>query len=311
MRYTTRWMAIAPLLIAVSGCGSGYYYDRNSEYAEAQMSEPLTLPPTRDRMRSRNAMPVPDTRNDFIAERGGFEPPRPQSLSTSDSRRSFVENRRADGSRWLVVGAAPGNIWPRLQQFVQQSGYNVQSIDGDRGRIVTDRGVISLRQGIRGNTTDVYCQQGSASVDGCLDAISAYLSASAPDSGVSLVAQNLSRNDRVQLESRDDRWQLALALDFPRAWAEMAWQLENNYETGGRRLIDQNRSERVFTIDYTVEGEGSWVPFMGEADRTGEYRLHVEPSSGGVLVTVTDSSDQPVDPRVAREILDSVASTLR
>lgn len=311
MKSRTHWIAMTPLLLAISGCGGGYYYDRNSEYADAQMTEPLTLPAQRDQSRYGNAMPVPEAHNDFLRDPNGFEPPRPQTLSTAGERRSFVENRRADGSRWLVVSAAPGAVWPGLQQFVQTNGYQIERLDNQRGQIVTDRGVLSVRQGIRNNTTDVYCQQGSESVEGCLDELAQYFSSRAPEGGVSLVAQNLSRNDRVRLESRDDNWRLALALDFPRAWAELAWQLENSYETDRRWLIDQDRSEGVFLVAYTVDGEGSWVPFMGSDDQVREYRLHVEPVQSGVVLTVTDTEGRPVDQHIARDLLDGVASTLR
>lgn len=311
MTCKTRWMMITPLLVVMGGCGSGYYHDRNSEYADAQMSAPLELPATRNQARYQNAMPVPQASNDFIRNADGYEPPRPQSMSTSDQKRQFVETREADGNRWLVVSAAPGAVWPRLQQFVQGSNYQLQSIDGNTGQITTDRGVLSVRQGIRNNTTDVYCQQNGNSVDACLNAVSQYFSSSAPESGVSLVAQNLSRNDRVRLESRGDNWRLALALDFPRAWSELAYQLENNYQTAQRQLLDQNRSTRIFTVEYTVEGEGSWIPFRGSDDETHQYLLHVEPSNGGVYVTVTDSDNQPVNQQLSRDLLDGVASTLR
>ncbi|ARS53410.1 outer membrane protein assembly factor BamC [Kushneria konosiri] len=307
----TRWMMVTPLLLVMSGCGGGYYYDRNSEYADAEMTAPLELPASRDQTRYQDAMPVPRASNDFIRSRDGYEPPRPQTLSTSDRETRFVEPRQADGNRWLVVSAAPGAVWPRLQEFVRASGYQVQNIDGNTGRITTDRGVLSVRQGIRNNTTDVYCQQGGESVDACLSQVSQYLSSGAPQSGVSLVAQNLSRNDRVRLESRDDNWRLALALDFPRAWAEMAWQLENNYETPTRHLVDQNRSERVFTVEYTVKGESSWIPFRGSSDETQQYQLHLSPGDNATYVSVTDRAGNPVDQQTSHDLLDGVASILR
>ncbi|WP_456269722.1 outer membrane protein assembly factor BamC [Kushneria sp. AK178] len=307
----TRWIMVTPLLIALGGCGGGYYHDRNSEYADAEMTPPLELPASRNQARYQNAMPVPQATNDFIRNRDGYEPPRPQTLSTSDRETRFVEPREADGNRWLVVSAAPGAVWPRLQEFVRANGYQVQNIDGSTGQITTDRGVLSVRQGIRNNTTDVYCQQGGSSVDACLSQVSQYLSSSAPQGGVSMVAQNLSRNDRVRLESRDGNWRLALALDFPRAWAELAWQLENNYQTDQRRLIDQNRSERVFTVEYTVRGEGSWIPFRGSSDETQQYLLHVAPADNGTFVTVTDRAGEPVDQQRTHDLLDGVASILR
>lgn len=312
MRFKGRWVAVTPMLIVLAGCGgSGYYYDRNAEYDEAKMVEPLQLPATRNTLAYQDAMPVPDADNGFMKQEGGFEPPRPQALGTGSEDRPFVETRGSGTQRWLIVNAAPASVWPRLQEFTAQSGYQVQNIDGDKGQIETDAGLLAIRQGLRNNTSEVYCLQGNQAADPCLQALQQYLASSAPEGGVSLVAQRLSRNDRVQLQSQNDAWQLAIALDFPRAWSELAYQLEHSFNTPDRKLVDQDQSERVFRVEYKSRDSGGGWWFFGGDGEAKPYRLVVTPAGDSVVVTVTDEQGGEVDQKTARELLDAVATTLR
>ena len=131
MRPLFKWMppVIAAMLV-LSGCGGdGYYYDRNEEYRDARMTEPLDLPETRAERRYQNAMPVPDANSDFLAS-GEFEAPRPQSLAAAtqgDER--FVELREAGDDRWLLVSAAPASVWPQLQSFTEDHGLDVTALE--------------------------------------------------------------------------------------------------------------------------------------------------------------------------------------
>ncbi|RKR06660.1 outer membrane protein assembly factor BamC [Kushneria sinocarnis] len=310
MRSQYRWVMTVPLMALLAGCGGGYYYDRNAEYKDAEMAAPLELPAQRNQRAYQNAMPVPDASNDFMPS-DDFEAPRPQSMSSQQSRQ-FVEDRQSQGQHWLVVNAAPGSIWPRLQSFVTQRGYQVTSVDGNAGRIVTDAGTLSVRQGLRNNSSEVYCQQQDAPNERCLTALARFLDQKAPEGGVSMVAQNLSRNDRVRLENSGGRWQLAVALDFPRAWSEFSYQLNNNFANDDRRLVDEDRSQRVFMVRYRRADEGgSWIPFMGGKPDLRPYRLAVEPEGDSVRMRVTDPQGETVDPKIARSLLDAVASTLR
>ncbi|OHV13442.1 outer membrane protein assembly factor BamC [Kushneria phosphatilytica] len=310
MRSQYRWVMTVPLMALMAGCSGGYYYDRNAEYKAAEMSPPLELPAQRNQRLYQNAMPVPDASNDFMAS-DDFEAPRPQSMSSRQSRQ-FVESRQAQGQHWLVVNAAPGAIWPRLQSFVTQQGYQVSSVNGNEGRIVTDAGTLSVRQGLRNNSSEVYCQQQDAPNERCLNALTGFLNQQAPEGGVSMVAQNLSRNDRVRLENRGGNWQLAVALDFPRAWSEFSYQLHNNFANDDRKFVDEDRSQRVFMVRYRPAGDGgSWIPFMGGKPDLKPYRLMIDPEGDSVHMTVTDPQGGKVDPKVARSLLDAVASTLR
>ncbi|MGO1342908.1 outer membrane protein assembly factor BamC [Chromohalobacter japonicus] len=316
MKPVLKWM---PLIIGatliVSGCGrSGYYYDRNAEYADAEMVEPVTLPDSRDSSRYQNAMPVPDAESDFAATDEDFDVPRPRPLASSqEAEAAFVESREAGDERWLVVNAAPGGVWPMLQGFASAQGTNVENADVDTGRLETGLGTLSVRQGLRDGSSEVRCE-GSSNEARCLEALQRYLSDNVGDQeGVSLAAQPLASNERVRLSNHDGEWQLELALNLERAWPELRYQLENNFEDERGALVDQNRSAGQFVIDYTARDDDSgWFDWFGGDDATQRYRLNVSANARDTTqVRVSDEDGGSVDSGDAREVLDAVAATLR
>jgi len=316
MRPVFKWMPLAiGAALIISGCGrDGYYYNRNEEYRSARMTEPLQLPETIDPRRYQNAMPVPDANSDFMAS-GEFEVPRPEPLAVSgqgDGR--FVELREAGNDRWLLVSAAPASVWPLMQGFVEAHGLQVTALDAASGRIETPQAVLRVRQGLRGNTSEVRCEGPAAANGQCLRAVQGYLSAVGEEErSVSLAAQNLSRVDRVRLENQQGEWQLWLALDFARAWSELRYQLENNFGDEGRQLLDQNRSAGEFLVEYAPgdDGDGFFGLFDDDAEPQ-RYRLLVtDAGANATRVSVVSADDSPLAHGEARELLDSLAATLR
>ncbi|SDL41981.1 Beta-barrel assembly machine subunit BamC [Modicisalibacter muralis] len=316
MRPLFKWMPLAvSMALVISGCGGdGYYYNRNEEYRSAEMTAPLDLPETRAERRYQNAMPVPDAHSDFLAS-GEFEVPRPQSLAvSSQSDQRFVELREAGDDRWLLVSSAPASVWPQLQGFVEDHGLEVTALDASRGRIATTQAVLRVRQGLRGNTSEVRCEGPAAANGQCLRALQGYLGAVDEDErSVSLAAQDLSRVDRVRLENQQGEWQLWLALDFERAWSELLYQLDNSFDDEGQ-LLDQNRSAGEFLVEYTPNGGdgGSFFGLFGSDAEPRQYRLMVnDAGQNATRVTVASAGDTPLADGEARELLDTLAATLR
>ncbi|GAB2802051.1 outer membrane protein assembly factor BamC [Halomonas shantousis] len=313
-----KWM---PLIVGVSlalgGCGrSGYYYDRNSEYTQAEMVEPLQLPDVRDPTRYQDAMPVPEANSDYLAAED-FDAPRPEPLAARrDTSEAFVEVREAGDDHWLLVNAAPGSVWPRLQRFVNDHGLEVTGLDAANGRIETAQGALSVRQGLRAGTSEVRCQTATDAATQCLNALKGYLAANdEAESGVSLAAQTLSRNDRVRLENHDGQWQLQIALDFERAWSELYYQLQNAFDSDNQRLVDQNRSAGEFLVEYVpreARSSGFFGSLFGGGAEPRQYRLQVTAAGQNMTtVSVAGADGDRVASGEARELLDSVASTLR
>ncbi|MHB0775921.1 outer membrane protein assembly factor BamC [Halomonas sp. WWR20] len=313
-----KWMPlIVGISLALGGCGrSGYYYDRNAEYTQAEMVEPLQLPDAQDSTRYQDAMPVPEANNDFMASED-FDVPRPQPLATRrEVDQAFAELREAGGEQWLLVNAAPGRVWPRLQRFVSDHGMQVTSLDPASGRIETAQGVLNVKQGLRSESSEVRCETANEPATQCLNALKGYLTANGEaESGVSLAAQTLSRNDRVRLENDNGQWQLKVALDFERAWSELYYQLENTFQDDYQRLVDQNRSAGEFLVEYVphaARDSGFFGSLFGGDAEPRQYRLQVTASDQNMTaVRVTGSDGEPVSASESRELLDSVASTLR
>ena len=155
-------------------------------------------------------------------------------------------------------------------------------------------------------------QQGGDVAGSCLNALSGYLAASSADSGVSLAAQSLSRDDRVRLEGRDGTWQVDLALDTERSWAELLYQLQKNFNTDYQTLTDQDRSRGEFMVDYIPreERDGGWLGIGGDGDPV-PMVLKLRAENDHTLVTATRADGEETTPALARELLDAVASTLR
>ncbi|WP_251977678.1 outer membrane protein assembly factor BamC [Salinicola avicenniae] len=318
MKPILKWM---PLMLCsslvLSGCGlfqDGYYYDRNDEYRNAEMAAPLELPDSRNRIRYQDSMPVPQANSDFAASDAVEDAPRPQALGASQGdERPYVEMRRADSEQWLVVNAAPASVWPRLQGFTAEHGVSPTAINAADGRIDTAQGRLSLRQGLRSGTSEVRCDIGAEGQ--CLSAVRAYLEASgSADSGVSLAAQPLDQSERVRLRNRDGGWELDLALDAERAWNELLYQLQSGIDDDRLTLTDQNRSAGQFYVDYRPadEEDGGWFDWFGDDAPTQQsYRLQLASTGAATVVTVADPDGQPVAQPAARELLDTIASTLR
>ncbi|WP_110649832.1 outer membrane protein assembly factor BamC [Salinicola peritrichatus] len=317
MKPILKWMLLMLCSsLALAGCGlfqDGNYYDRNDEYRNAKMSEPLQLPDSRNPIRYQDSMPVPQADSDFMASEADGDAPRPQPLAASQGDdQPYVELREAGSERWLLINAAPASVWPRLQGFAVDHGVNTTAIDAANGRIQTAQGALSLRQGLRSGTSEVRCDIGGSAQ--CLSAVKAYLEANGgADSGVSLAAQPLDQNERVKLLNRQGHWQLDLALDAERAWSELLYQLQN-FDAERLKLVDQNRSAGQFYVDYRPldADSGGWFDWFGD-DNDGfqHYRLQLDSDAATTTLTVSDPDGGEVPGAAARELLDAIAATLR
>ena len=155
-------------------------------------------------------------------------------------------------------------------------------------------------------------EQGGDVSGSCLNALRGYLAASPADSGVSLAAQSLSRDDRVRLEGRDGTWQIDLALDTERSWAELLYQLQKNFNTDYQKLVDQNRSRGEFMVNYIPreDRDGGWLGIGGDGEPL-PMVLTLRGEQDHTLVTAKRADGEETTPALARELLDAVASTLR
>ncbi|PMR76714.1 lipoprotein, NlpB [Billgrantia endophytica] len=312
---------VAVIALATAGCArDGFYDDRNIDYVEAQRSEPLVLPESRNVQRYRDAMPVPQA-SGTLRSSERFSAPSPERLATGRTvERDFVERREIGSDRWLVVGADPGMVWPQLQDFARARGLQVQASDDARGVMETTQGRLSVRQGLREGASEVRCDQAGQPLATCLDALEQHLGArTATASATSLAGQQISGEERLRFEQRSDgEWVVHIPLDIDRVWAELHHQLEADFAVEGQReLLEQNPQRHDFLVSYmtvTERGRGFLQIVLSSDVRQTPQQIRLVLESEGAERTVLraiNESERTFTEADGRELLERVAGLLR
>ncbi len=319
MNSALKWLPLVAA-IALAGCArdSGYYHDRNVDYAEARTAPALTLPETRDLQRYRDAMPVPQAAGEFREPDGRFQAPSPQALGAGRAaERDFVERRAIGEDAWLVVGADPSSVWPQLEDFARSHGLEVVESDSSRGVIETRQGRLSVRQGLRAGDSELRCDQGGRTVAECLDALERHFGAFSA-SASSLAAQRLADESSLSLEQRGDDWQVEIPLDIDRAWAELDHQLGQDFTVEERReLLKSDPEGREFLISYMTVTERNRNPLQivfSPDVRQMHQQIRLVLESEGPEQTVlraVNASERGFSAEDQRELLERVAGLLR
>ncbi|MDT0501832.1 MULTISPECIES: lipoprotein, NlpB [unclassified Halomonas] len=318
MNSALKWLPLA-MLVALAGCArdDGYYHDRNIDYADARQAAPLVLPEGRSAERYRDAMPVPETAADFRGSAGDFEAPAPQPLGAGQLQREFVESRRVGDDAWLVVGAAPDSVWPQLESFARSRGLEVVASDSSRGVVETRQGRLSVRQGLRAGDSEVRCDQAGRPESACLGALEQYLAARSATASktASLQAQRLAGGERLHLVQRGDEWAVEVPLDIDRTWAELDYQLKQEFTVEERRELLEGTptdySHRIRYLPLSERSVGFWKGLVtSESPR--EIRLELEREGPDrTLLRAVNLSERGFSAEDRRELLERVASLLR
>ncbi|SDL98065.1 outer membrane protein assembly factor BamC [Franzmannia pantelleriensis] len=321
MNPALKWMPlVVSIALVTAGCArDGYFHDRNIDYAEAEQGRPLVLPETRDQSRYRDIMPVPEARGEFVASDGRFRAPRPDAVARG-GQRDFVERRESGSDRWLLVNAEAGDVWPRLEDFSRRQGLSVTENSPQRGVLATSEATFTLQPGVRSGATEVRCEQGGAIHTQCLDALNDFLTAESRTASASALATQRAQQqeESVRLERSDDSWQLLLAADMERTWAEMDYQLSRNFTSENRELLlESDAANRDFLLEYMTASERNRgvfsIVFSPDVRQTAQWlRLSLDQApSGETRVRVINESDKELTADDTRELLDRVAALLR
>ncbi|MCA0976119.1 lipoprotein-34 [Halomonas denitrificans] len=306
--------------LALAGCAKeGHYHDRNEDYADARQAAPLTLPETRDQSRYRDIMPVPQASGSFYAREGDFAAPLPQTLSASTAvAAGDVAVRETDADRWLVVGAAPAVVWPELERFAEQRGLEITRSDSAAGVIETSDASLLLRQGLRTGTSEIRCDTAGQLNRLCLNSLQRHFEArSASASIASASAQQSTDRQSIRFEPRGDDWVMVLPFDIDRAYAELAFQLENNFDMEDRReLVSADEASKRFVIDYVTESERTrgFVDSLMSMDLTESMHrveMRLTPQGQETLMEARAVDDEPLSGDDQRELLQRMEGLLR
>ena len=124
--------ALTAVSIAVSGCGwlggdKGMFRDRGDDYRRARVEKPLQIPAELGQYEGEQDFAIPEiARSAPLA--GVFEAPRPAPLD-GDPNAEQVRIRALDGTSWVLVEASPGEVWPRVRQFLNTNQLYVTRAD--------------------------------------------------------------------------------------------------------------------------------------------------------------------------------------
>lgn len=320
MNPACKWMPLVMVVLAATGCArEGYFHDRNIDYADAAPGRPLVLPDTRDQGRYRDIMPVPEAHGEFIAGDERFEVPRPDAVARG-GQRDFVERRETGSDRWLLVSAEASDVWTRVEDFSRRQGLQMTDSRPERGVLATSRATFSLQPGVRTGSTEVRCERGGGVDEQCLDALNEFLVAESRTASVSALATQRAQQqeETVRLEQNGGNWELLLASDIERSWAEMDYQLTRNFTRENiEQLLESDEANHDFLIEYMTASERSRgvlsIVFSADVSQTAQWlRLSLDSTpSGETRVEVVNESSKALTAEDTHELLDRVAALLR
>jgi outer membrane protein assembly factor BamC len=282
------------LLALLNACGiigdDGYIRDREDDYLKADTLEPLKIPEQLDDEAIEDLYYVPPI--DRYAQRPEeIDIPRPQALVAGEFE-NIVKIQTLGQQQWILVRLLPGQVWPRLKDFLLAKGVGVAVEDGATGTLQTpwiqepqsvllEKYRFELTQGVQRSTSEVHLLQ-MQRTDGSdaprqwpaesddtqrarlmLQQFANYLAETADvNAAVSLVAQGISTSRRLYMVSGEDP-AVHVNLDSERAWASLGYALDKS-----GFLVDSADSDSgVYMVslnpDMQENKKGMWKRFFG------------------------------------------------
>lgn len=284
-----RVLASATLLTGFAACSTvgsyvgiggddGWLRDRQGEYLNAQIAPPMQVPPELDSYTIDELYHIPQ---EAPGQRALYVvPPAPKPI---DSRiREGVVIQRFGDRAWIVIGATPGQVWPRLRDYWSTEQVAMSAEDAVNGTMQTvwipqpdsdmrHKYRVRVEPGLHAGNSEVYVQHVSDNGESApneplqwpeesmnlerettiLASISLYL-ADRTDiyraSSVSLLAGSIDIQGkaRVVTASAGDT-RLELRLDYGRAWSQLNQAIGN----ANIQVLDSDRDERRIRVAFT------------------------------------------------------------
>jgi len=248
-------------------------------------------------------------RSSALANRNRSGTPRPAPLVAA-SADQLVRIQRLGDDSWVLVGIAPGQLWPQLRSFLSAANIEVGRMDARAGIIESiyvnlqgeerpARFRFRVERGVqRGNSELHVLQMYQAGDDrwpevsddlelesNMLQGVAQFIANSADTAPVSMMAeQSISATGKVNLVGGNDgELYISLELPFDRAWASVARALE----VSGFEITDRNRSAGRYFVTYvgdTADDKGGWFDWLGD-----DEDLH--PATGRPLLVAMRAID--------------------
>lgn len=299
--------ALLALSVATAGCtwvvgDNAVLRDRGDDYRQATLGKPLQVPAGMSSSAIEDQLVIPRARVGEAALEGAFEVPRPEPLNAAADAEA-VKLQKLGDEGWILVDAAPGEVWPRVRQFLSTNQLAVLRADATGGVIETgwlqpatsgsrERYRFRIEQGVQRGSSEVYVLQADASAGettwptrssnptreaDMLKAVAQFIADSGETGAVSMLAQQgINAQGKVFIERPAGQpMRLRLALPFDRAWASV----ESGLPKAGFAVVDRNRSERQLWIRYDpaeaeTEDKGFfasiWDALFGDDENEGD-----------------------------------------
>lgn len=346
---TMKSTLICPLLAAVvfslAGCGwltgdDGAFRDRSQDYRRAELDAPLAIPPGLDSSAIDDALAIP-TGRDHVPLSGEFVVPRPEALD-GDPSAELVRIQRLGSDRWILVEIEPGEVWPRVRQFLNTNQLMVGRVDAAAGLIETvwlqprdagrERYRFRIEQGVQRGSSEVFVLQADATTGerwpqrssndsreaDMVTALAQFLANSNAEGVVSMLAQRgLASRGKVILE-RGESPALRLQLSGERAWASLELALPK----AGFAVEDRDREQAQFLVRYAPpldeEDEKGWFDWLfGDDDELLDdaetiYLLTMTDGAPGrdVLIRIRRENGEPLSAADAEQLLQLIKGHL-
>lgn len=325
-------MILLPTLVAVStalaGCGwlfgdKGVFRDRGDDYRRVQVEKPIEIPPGLNQAEGDEDFAIPPIAYSASLE-GDFVIPRPEPLEGNPEAEQVKIQTLNTGS-WILVEATPGEVWPRLRQFLNTNQLGVVRADATAGIIETawlqpksegtlpERYRFRIEQGVQRGSSEVYILQANGRAgdsawpesssnrereNEMIKAVAQFIADNGSTGAVSMLAQRgIDARGKVTLNKKSgEHSYLRLELPSERAWASLTTALPK----AGFTVDDLNRSDSELWVRFTPPkdpGEEEpdwwdrfwdWVWSSGDAEINDKvvYVLRMQSDSGADAVRI-------------------------
>ncbi len=339
--------------LTVSGCGwlvgdKGIFRDRGDDYRRAQVERPMEVPPGLSKAQSDQDFAIPTIAYSAPLE-GKFEVPLPEPLEGNPEAEQ-VKIQTLDASTWILVEAGPGEVWPRVRQFLNTNQLQVARADAARGVLESnwlqpktdgtqrERYRFRIEQGVQRNSSEIYVLQADARTGDnwpatssdpareaeMVKAVAQFIADNGSTGAVSMLAQRgLDSKGKVFLSKEAGvNAYLRLELPFERAWASLSTALPK----GGFTVEDSNRSTGEYWVRYTPpqdeeEKKGWWGRFWSWMFNSDEDKVHknviyivrMQNEAGGdkaVRIDVQRQDAKPLPTPIQDELLNRIKNRL-
>jgi outer membrane protein assembly factor BamC len=275
---------ILGLCFSQTGCGwffgeEGVFRNRSNNYLKADKIPPLVLPEGKSSASMGEIYPIPPiSATDFGYDSSmDNEIPRPLPLA-ANLREDKVRIQRVGGESWVLINAAPGELWPRIRNFLNVNGLNANYTNINKGIIETewlqfktDPGIqhvyrLQMDQGVQPETSEIHITHfslpsgqplpteinwpakstSSEKEKWLMDELAAALANDDTEGGTSLLAQNIGGAVKANMGMLRTEPVIYIRLDRVRALATLSFAAKKD----GFVTFESNNKAGLFYVGY-------------------------------------------------------------